>query len=136
MVNRIKKDPKINKLTKWVTVRMTEPEFTKITELSEATGLSKSDIFRLPVFDSVVRAEWVDKLDQYKIKKSDEIKNADTEKVNDLITAVNRIGTNVNQIAHQANKNKNVPHSTLKVLNETNKKLDTILEALGCRTWV
>lgn len=133
MVNRIKKDPKINKLTKWVTVRMTEPEFTKISELSEATGLSKSDIFRLPVFDSVVRAEWVDKLDQYKIKKSDVANNADSQLVSNLIREVDRVGVNVNQLAHKANKNNNLPHETRKVLRETNQKLDEILEALGCR---
>lgn len=134
MVKMTKSKPKINKLTSWVTVRLTDDEFEKISELSEATGLSKSSIFRLTIFDEALRAEWVDKLDQFTTAKSPVANKADTKEVENLITAVNRVGVNVNQLAHQANKDKRVPLRTKQVLLDTINELDKVLEALGCRT--
>ena len=82
------------------------------------------------MFNSKTKTRWLDNLD--KNTKKSAIQGVDRATVLQLINEINRIGTNVNQVAHKANKFNNVPHETRSVLKQTINKLNQVLGVLGC----
>lgn len=115
-----------------VTIRLNDKEFEQVSALAKSTGLSKSAIFRFAVFNSKTKAAWLKNLDRGTQKAT--IQGVDRATVLQLINEINRVGTNINQIAHKANKFNNVPHETRSMLRQTIKMLDKVLGVLGCRT--
>lgn len=113
-----------------VTVRLNDDEFEQVSALATRLNLSKSAIFRFAVFNSKTKTRWLDNLD--KNTKKSAIQGVDRATVLQLINEINRIGTNVNQVAHKANKFNNVPRETRSVLKQTINKLDKVLGVLGC----
>ena len=115
-----------------VTVRLNDDEFEQVSALATRLNLSKSAIFRIAVFNSKTKAAWLKNLDRSTQKAT--IQGVDRATVLQLINEINRVGTNINQIAHKANKFNNVPHETRGMLKQTIKILDKVLGVLGCRT--
>lgn len=118
---------------KVVTVRLTDNEFKQLSQVAEKTKLSKGAVIRFYVFKSETKADWLKHLDKDS-RKATAVRGVDRETLKNYINDFKKVGTNVNQIAHKANKDNRVPPETKAMLQETIQKLNKVLGALGCHT--
>lgn len=118
---------------KVVTVRLTDNEFKQLSQVAEKTKLSKGAVIRFYVFKSETKADWLKHLDKDS-RKATAVRGIDRETLKNYINDFKKVGTNINQIAHKANKDNRVPPETKVMLRETIQKLNKVLGALGCHT--
>lgn len=89
-------------------IRLNEIENRKLNDLSNLSGLSKSDVFR-SLLDSAV------------------IKELPSKDFYNAINEIHKIGVNINQLTRIANSTGNIYEQEL---NNNFKKLNTILEKI------
>lgn len=118
---------------KVVTVRLTDNEFKQLSQVAEKTKLSKGAVIRFYVFKSETKADWLKHLDKDS-RKATAVRGVDRETLKNYINDFKKVGTNVNQIAHKANRDNRVPPETKAMLQDTIQKLNKVLGALGCHT--
>lgn len=116
-----------------VTVRLTDTEFQQLSKVAEKTKLSKGAVIRFYVFKSETKADWLKHLDKDS-RKATAVRGVDRETLKNYINDFKKVGTNVNQIAHKANRDNRVPPETKAMLQDTIQKLNKVLGALGCHT--
>lgn len=118
---------------KVVTVRLTDNEFKQLSAVAKKTKLSKGAVIRFYVFKSETKADWLKHLDKDS-RKATAVRGVDRETLKNYINDFKKVGTNVNQLAHKANRDNRVPTETKAMLQETIHKLNKVLGALGCHT--
>ena len=74
----------MNQKKHMISARLTEPELQRLNELRQISGLSVSRIVR----------KWI---------AGEKLQPRRPEEIHDLYVEINRIGTNINQIARKAN---------------------------------
>ena len=74
----------MNQKKHMISARLTEPELQRLNELRQISGLSVSRIIR----------KWI---------AGEKLQPRRPEEIHDLYVEINRIGTNINQIARKAN---------------------------------
>lgn len=74
----------MNQKKHMISARLTEPELQRLNELQQISGLSVSRIIR----------KWI---------AGEQLQPRRPEEVHELYVEINRIGTNINQIARKAN---------------------------------
>lgn len=116
-----------------VPVRLTNDEFQQVSQLAEKLHMSKAAVFRFGVFNSKAKARWLKNLDK-RPKEEFDVNDNNRQAILDLTAELNKIGTNVNQIAHKANRTDNVLPETKQVLKQTINELNKVLRVLGCHT--
>lgn len=125
---------KKNMLRKRITIRVSDTEYKQIDTVAKRLHMSQSAVVRAVLFQIEPKKNLFQKIDkqQHKSHNYVVIKGVNRNITLGLIASLNRIGNNINQIAHQANRDLRVPPETKKELEHTNKFLKTLLGVLGC----
>lgn len=126
------KKSKQNKLSNRITVRLTDDEYRQIDTAAKRLKISQAAVVRSLIFYVESDNDLLDKIDKKQPHNEVIIRGVDRTTVLKLIGELNRIGTNINQIAHKVNRDNHVPHETKKELKQTNKLLEKVLGVLGC----
>lgn len=104
-------------------IRLTPDEMKKLQTLYEHTAFpSLSQFVRLKLFD-----RRFDELIKYNLSDKESILSAHNEQLENLRKEINRIGTNVNQIAKHVNAKNSVSAQQLKEIKEMLEKIKLLV---------
>lgn len=126
------KKTKQNKLDNRITVRLTDDEYRQIDTAAKRLKISQAAVVRSIVFYVESDHDLLDKIDSKQSHDELIIEGVDRATVLNLIRELNRIGTNINQIAHKVNRDNHIPHETKQELKNVNKLLEKVLGVLRC----